>query len=124
MLARLAFLLLAIQSASYGFRPLRTHIRGLQAATPTRLHMMLPFDAASLSALMDMDMVTGSATGSSSMWLSEEASTGYSGLSLYFTLALYVLTLPGLYSLVTRSVKTKVGSSYVNVSKLLMSMKD
>ena len=28
-------------------------------------------------------------------------------LSLYFTLALYVLTLPGLYSLVTRSVKVK-----------------
>ena len=32
---------------------------------------------------------------------------GGSNLSLYFTLALYVLTLPGLYSLVTRSVKTK-----------------
>jgi len=30
---------------------------------------------------------------------------GYSQLSLYFTLALYVLTLPGLYSLVTRSTK-------------------
>eukprot|EP01038_Epipyxis_sp_PR26KG_P010556 gene10556-14182_t len=33
--------------------------------------------------------------------------TGYSGLSLYFTLALYVLSLPGLFSLVTRSVKVK-----------------
>jgi hypothetical protein len=32
---------------------------------------------------------------------------GGSNLSLYFTLALYVLTLPGLFSLVTRSVKTK-----------------
>lgn len=32
---------------------------------------------------------------------------GGSNVSLYFTLALYVLTLPGLYSLVTRSVKTK-----------------
>jgi hypothetical protein len=35
----------------------------------------------------------------------EPAITGYSSLSLYFTLALYLLTLPGLYSLVTRSVK-------------------
>jgi len=33
------------------------------------------------------------------------AAGGYSQLSLYFTLALYVLTLPGLYSLVTRSTK-------------------
>ncbi len=46
----------------------------------------------------------------SSMPLSD---AGYGGgiegtnLSLYFTLALYVLTLPGLYSLVTRSVKVK-----------------
>ena len=32
---------------------------------------------------------------------------GGSNLSLHFTLGLYVLTLPGLYSLVTRSVKTK-----------------
>lgn len=33
---------------------------------------------------------------------------GYSSLSLYFTLALYVLSLPGLFSLVSRSVKVKV----------------
>jgi hypothetical protein len=33
---------------------------------------------------------------------------GYSNLSLYGTLALYVLTLPGLFSLVTRSVKVKL----------------
>lgn len=32
---------------------------------------------------------------------------GYSNLSLYSTLALYVLSLPGLFSLVTRSVKVK-----------------
>jgi hypothetical protein len=36
------------------------------------------------------------------------APTGYSSVSLYFTLALYVLTLPGLYSLVTRSVKASL----------------
>jgi len=42
-----------------------------------------------------------------SFLLSDEAIVGYSNLSLYFTLALYVLTLPGLYSLVTRSVKVK-----------------
>lgn len=42
----------------------------------------------------------------SSSLLAEESS--YSNLSLYFTLALYVLTLPGLYSLVSRSVKVKL----------------
>lgn len=42
----------------------------------------------------------------SSSLLAEESS--YSSLSLYFTLALYVLTLPGLYSLVSRSVKVKL----------------
>jgi Cofactor assembly of complex C subunit B len=35
----------------------------------------------------------------------EVGDVGYSSVSLYFTLALYVLTLPGLYSLVTRSAK-------------------
>merc|ERR1719201_2295642 len=42
----------------------------------------------------------------SSLLLSEDVPG--SSLSLYFTLALYLLTLPGLYSLVTRSVKTKL----------------
>lgn len=49
--------------------------------------------------------VTTAATFPPSLLIAEE--TGYSGLSLYFTLALYVLTLPGLFSLVTRSVKVK-----------------
>jgi len=40
----------------------------------------------------------------SSLFVAEESS-GYSAVSLYFTLALYVLTLPGLYSLVTRGAK-------------------
>ena len=44
-----------------------------------------------------------------SLLLSDESGViGYSNLSLYFTLALYLLTLPGLFSLVTRSVKVKV----------------
>lgn len=43
---------------------------------------------------------------SNSLMISD-GDSGYSGLSLYFTLALYILTLPGLYSLVTRSVKVK-----------------
>ena len=45
-----------------------------------------------------------------SLALSDAAISGATfetNLSLYFTLALYVLTLPGLYSLVTRSVKVK-----------------
>ena len=33
---------------------------------------------------------------------------GYSNVSFYFTLVLYILSFPGLYSLVTRSVKSKV----------------
>jgi len=45
------------------------------------------------------------------MLLSQETSFGGgiagTNLSLYFTLALYLFTLPGLYSLVTRSVKVK-----------------
>lgn len=36
-----------------------------------------------------------------------DSKIGYSNVSLYFTLGLYLLTLPGLYSLVTRSVKVK-----------------
>jgi len=42
---------------------------------------------------------------SSVLVMAEAYLTGYSSLSLYFTLALYLVTLPGLYSLVTRSVK-------------------
>lgn len=37
-----------------------------------------------------------------------EEGSGYSQVSFYFTLVLYVLSFPGLYSLVTRSVKSKV----------------
>lgn len=37
----------------------------------------------------------------------QQATIGYSSLSLYSTLALYLLSLPGLFSLVTRSVKVK-----------------
>lgn len=50
-------------------------------------------------------MLADSGLTQSSQLLAEE---GYSNLSLYGTLALYVLTLPGLFSLVTRSVKVKV----------------
>jgi hypothetical protein len=50
-----------------------------------------------------------------SLLLSDESTgtIGYSNLSLYFTLALYLLTLPGLFSLVTRSVKVKVTVTYL-----------
>ena len=37
-----------------------------------------------------------------------EDGQGFSSASYYTTLALYVLALPGVYSLVTRSVKSKV----------------
>ena len=36
------------------------------------------------------------------------SASGYSNVSFYFTLVLYILAFPGLYSLVTRSVKSKV----------------
>lgn len=42
-----------------------------------------------------------------SLLIADGDEIGYSKLSLYFTLALYVLSLPGLFSLVTRSVKVK-----------------
>ena len=61
--------------------------------------------------LLDNAIIDTVMSSSSSLLTSEEpiassGSIGYSNLSLYFTLALYVFTLPGLYSLVTRSVKT------------------
>ncbi|KAJ1442936.1 hypothetical protein B484DRAFT_441841 [Ochromonadaceae sp. CCMP2298] len=55
---------------------------------------------------MDVASLTESVANNMGSLLTAEE-TGYSSLSLYFTLALYVLTLPGLYSLVTRSVKAK-----------------
>lgn len=55
-----------------------------------------PLDFASM--IMTDESITSSITTGEST---------YSGLSLYFTLFLYVLSLPGLYSLVTRSVKVK-----------------
>lgn len=36
---------------------------------------------------------------------------GFSNLSFYFTLFLYIVSLPGLFSLVTRSVKPSVSES-------------
>lgn len=65
----------------------------------------------SVSMLLDNAIIDTVMSSSSSLLTSEEpiassGSIGYSNLSLYFTLALYVFTLPGLYSLVTRSVKT------------------
>ena len=77
-------------------------MRALRVPRSSQLQMFAPAEAASLISSVD----------SGSLWLSaEEAAGSYSSLSLYFTLALYVLTLPGLYSLVTRSVKTKVRRS-------------
>lgn len=54
----------------------------------------------------DIAQISDSVT-SYSQLLADESTGGYSNVSLYFTLALYVLTLPGLFSLVTRSVKVK-----------------
>jgi len=58
----------------------------------TEVLTMPPYGSSSISSLP-------------SFFSAAEGESAYSSLSLYFTLALYVLTLPGLYSLVTRSVK-------------------
>lgn len=42
-----------------------------------------------------------------SLLLGEEASVGYSKFSYYTTLGLYVLSFPGLWSVVKRATKTK-----------------
>ena len=67
------------------------------------------YSGRNVNMLLDSALIS-SISSSTSLLTSEETpvsgSIGYSNLSLYFTLALYVFTLPGLYSLVTRSVKT------------------
>lgn len=68
------------------------------------------FDPVGISSLdmtsLNHDVLSLTSSSFSSLLLSAEGGeSGYSSLSLYFTLGLYVLTLPGLYSLVTRSVK-------------------
>ena len=68
---------------------------------------------ASLAQWPQLTFAPGDVDGTlGSLLLSDESTgtIGYSNLSLYFTLALYLLTLPGLFSLVTRSVKVKVTS--------------
>lgn len=65
-------------------------------ASPTKLNF---------APLGDIGQISDPVFSYTSQLLAEESS--YSNLSLYFTLALYVLTLPGLFSLVTRSVKVK-----------------
>ena len=68
---------------------------------------------AAIASLAQLTFAPGDVDGTlGSLLLSDESTgtIGYSNLSLYFTLALYLLTLPGLFSLVTRSVKVKVTS--------------
>lgn len=89
---------LCIWCSVCGFRrgsiPLRC-IKSVRARSHLRMFTPYAFEA-----------VTGPlAPFGTDLLISDSESTGYSSLSLYFTLALYVLTLPGLYSLVTRSVK-------------------
>jgi len=68
--------------------------QAVQAPLPSALGSALLLASAPLAAFAD-DAVS----------ISEN---GYSSVSFYFTLVLYVLSFPGLYSLVTRSVKSKV----------------
>lgn len=78
------------KSAMRTFHPTRS-MKMLQGSSP-----LSPLDFASM-IMTDESIATSITSGESS----------YSGLSLYFTLFLYVLSLPGLYSLITRSVKVK-----------------
>lgn len=72
--------------------------------TPFKRFQNVPPSTRLNFALGDIAQISDSVS-SYSQLLADEG--GYSNLSLYFTLALYVLTLPGLFSLVTRSVKVK-----------------
>lgn len=72
-------------------------------------------DVSSVSSLIELSPMTsmlladGEAASTAVAAVASEPSytVSYSNYSLYFTLFLYVLSLPGLYSLVTRSVKVK-----------------
>lgn len=75
------------KSIRYTF-PRINNVKMLQESSPLDFASMIMTDESITSSI-----TTGEST--------------YSGLSLYFTLFLYVLSLPGLYSLVTRSVKVK-----------------
>ena len=88
---------MALLAAAAAFMRPKSIRCGLPRMTSMKmLQESSPMDFASM--MMADESVTTSITSGEST---------YSGLSLYFTLFLYVLSLPGLYSLITRSVKVK-----------------
>jgi len=97
-------MLLLQQGSSFALKASRRLASTQHSRTP--LSMLL--DVSSVSS-MTPSLSLLLADGEAALAASSEPtySVGYSNYSLYFTLFLYVLSLPGLYSLVTRSVKVK-----------------
>jgi len=92
-----------ISSKRFGINECRGHMPLKMFAFSDAQTMTTSMDAISL--IVNNQLAIQPLGFESSILLSEE--TGYSSLSLYFTLALYVISLPGLFSLVSRSVKVK-----------------
>jgi len=96
-------ILLSALPTSYAFRPCISHRYNIKSESR---HVSKMFNAdlqPDSTLLANLIPHTFAFNDASSIALSDESTN----LSLYFTLFLYVLTLPGLFSLVTRSVKVK-----------------
>lgn len=95
-------LVLTVLSSSFGFKSLPSNsLVCSRTFKRTNSYVKLNYKT-SLDLIINSAQITET---TSFLTNAEENIGGYSNLSLYFTLALYVLTLPGLYSLITRSVK-------------------
>eukprot|EP01041_Mallomonas_annulata_P009406 gene9406-19514_t len=105
--------LFACLKSSFSFQPKsKLHHSGFKRISTSGLKSFQTESFPSLNILNEMGQMFPNP---SSLLISEEAITGYSNLSLYFTLALYVLTLPGLFSLVTRAVKVKEVQKFYDI---------
>ncbi|XP_052180169.1 protein COFACTOR ASSEMBLY OF COMPLEX C SUBUNIT B CCB1, chloroplastic-like [Diospyros lotus] len=74
--------------------------------TPTTTKPNSRLVARALSSLLDP--LASSCSSSSSLFLLAESTAGYSLASYYTSLGLFVISVPGLWSLIKRSVKSKV----------------
>ena len=92
---------LACLLMTLGYVPMKSSLN-IKSRTAGQFSLNLLPQYTSLESLIDGRQLIDT----SSFLVNSEEISGYSNLSLYFTLALYVLTLPGLYSLITRSVNS------------------
>ena len=95
-MALMSVIFLGLLASAASFVPKSARFTFPSIRSMKMLQESSPLDFASM-IMTDESIATSITSGEST----------YSGLSLYFTLFLYVLSLPGLYSLITRSVKVK-----------------